>query len=166
MVVTTRARNGDTQESLGGDIDLVLRGAREFLKRIGRGEALQHKAVMRRANGRLVEAKFLVEPRLGQQITGDVLAQQLIIRNICIQCADEIVTILVGVRDARITLAPKRLGVAHPVHPMSRPALSEMGRGNQPFDGIFNSGSTITPEFSHKYRRLLRRGWQAYQRKR
>ena len=81
---------------------------------------------MRRANGRLVEAKFLVESWLDQQVTGYVLAQQLIIGDISIQRTDEIVAVLVGMRDARITLAPKRLGVANPVHPMPRPALAKV----------------------------------------
>ena len=93
---------------------------------------------MRRPNGRLVEAELLINARLGQEISGNVFAQELVVRHIGIQCADEIIAVLHGVRNARVALTAERLRVAHPIHPMPRPTLSKMRRGQQAIDGIFN----------------------------
>ena len=158
VVVTARTRNREAKERLGHHVDLVLGRPHKFVERIGRREALQHKTIMRRADGRLVQAKLLVEPRPGQQITGDVLSQQLVVRHVFVQRANEVIPVLVGVRDSRVTLTPKRLRVAHPVHPMPRPALAKVWRGEQALNRALDGGPGVGSSLLHERLSLPRRG--------
>ena len=89
-------------------------------------------------NGRLVEAELLIYSWLGQEVAGDVFAQKLIVRHVGVQRADEIIAILIGVRNARVALAAERFRVAHPIHPMPRPAFAKMSRGKETIGGIFD----------------------------
>ena len=104
VIVTAGAGDSDSQEGLGDDINLVFGGAREFLQRVSRREALQHKTIVRRANRRFIEAELFVEARPGQKIAGNMFTEELIVRYIDIQRADKVIAVLVGVGDARVAL--------------------------------------------------------------
>ena len=157
VVVTARTRNREAKKCLRHDVDLIFGCSHQFVERIRWSEALQHKTIMRRADGRLVQAKLLVEPRPGQQITGDVLSQQLVVRHVFVQRANEIIPVLVGVRDTRVTLTPKRLRVAHPVHPMPRPTLAKVWRGEQALNRALDGGPGVGSSLLHERLSLPRR---------
>ena len=128
VVVTARTRHGQTEERLADHVDLVLRSSHQFIERVCGREALQHEPIMRRADGRLVQPQLGIQPRLLQQVARDVFTQQLVVRHIGVECANEIIPVLVRERNARVALAAERLGVTHPVHPVPRPALAKMRR--------------------------------------
>ena len=107
VIVTTRTRNCETKERLGHNINLILGCSHQLVERIRRSKALQHETIMSRTDRRFVQAKLHVKTRLRQQVAGDVFAQQLVVRHIGIERTDEVVTILVGIRDGRIALAPE-----------------------------------------------------------
>ena len=128
VVVTTRARHGQTKERLADHVDLVLGRSHQFIERVCGREALQHEPVMRRADGRLVQPQLVIQPRLLQQVARDVFTQQLIVRHIGVERANEIIPVLIREWNARVALTAKRLGVTHPVHPVPRPAFPKMRR--------------------------------------
>ena len=75
---------------------------------------------------------FRMSSRLGEEIASQVLANEIVIRNVRIQCSDHIVPILVGIGYDKVTLMSPRFRIAHEVEPMSRPSLSKT-RGAQQF---------------------------------
>ena len=107
VIVTSSTRNCETKERLGHNIDLIRGCPHQLVERIRRSKALQHETIMSRTDRRFIQAKLHVETRFKQQVAGNVFAQQLIVRHVVIERADEVVAILVGIRDGRITLAPK-----------------------------------------------------------
>ena len=63
-----------------------------------------------------------------QQVAGQVLADQPVVRHVVVEGADQVVAVAPGERDVGIALAAVRLAVAEQVHPVARPALAEVGR--------------------------------------
>ena len=104
MVVATRAGNSLGQKGLAEDIDLVVREAHLFIECIGGREPVEHKAPLRRTDRGFVDPQLGVQPRLAEQVTGDLLAHELVKGQVLIESPDQIVAILIGVRDARIPL--------------------------------------------------------------
>jgi len=107
MIVTSRTRNREAKKCLRHHVDLILGCSHQFVERIRRSKALQHETIMSRTDRRFIQAKLHVKTRLRQQVAGDVFAQQLVVRHIGIERTDEVVAILVGIRDGRIALAPE-----------------------------------------------------------
>ena len=78
----------------------------------------------------------VVPARLRQQVAGDVFADELIVRHVVIEGADQIIAITPGVMDLVVPFVAVRLGEADDVHPVPGPAFAEMGRGQQPIDQL------------------------------
>ena len=156
VVVTARTRHGQTEERLADHVDLVLRCSHQFIERVCGREALQHKPIMRRADGRLVQPQLGIQPRLLQQVARDVFTQQLVVRHIGVECANEIIPVLVRKRNARVAFAAERLGVTHPVHPMPRPAFPEMRRRQKLLHRRLDRALPIQRLRLHERRSLLR----------
>ena len=68
-----------------------------------------------------------------QQIAGDLLADELIVRLVGVEGGDDVVAIAPGLGIGEVGLAA-RLGEAGHVEPVPPPALAEAGRGEQPVD--------------------------------
>src|SRR5262249_39589102 len=54
-----------------------------------------------------------------------MLPNQLVIGHIAVERSDQVIAITPGLRNIRVAFAAMRLAIAHEVHPMARPALSE-----------------------------------------
>ena len=63
-----------------------------------------------------------------QQIAGDVLNHEPIVRQIGIESANQIVPILGGVRNGIVQLVAVSLGITDEIHPVPRPLLAESRR--------------------------------------
>ena len=70
----------------------------------------------------------------GNEIAGNMLAHQLVVADVGIQCPNQIVAITPGIGNRRITFAAVRLGVAKPIHPMPRPTLAKSRRRQKSID--------------------------------
>ena len=156
VVVTARTRHGQTEERLADHVDLVLRCSHQFIERVCGREALQHEPIMRRADGRLVQPQLGIQPRLLQQVARDVFTQQLVVRHIGVECANEVIPVLVRKRNARVALAAERLGVTHPVHPVPRPTFPKMRRRQKLLHRRLDRALPVQRLRLHERRSLLR----------
>ena len=75
-----------------------------------------------------VEFFGFVPSRLRQQIAGNVLANELVIRNVVVERADQVVAIPPGVMDFVIPLVAVRFREPDNIHPVPRPVFAEMRR--------------------------------------
>ncbi len=55
-----------------------------------------------------------------------MFAHKSVVRNVFIQCADEVVAINPCILNSGVSLAAMGLGVANPIEPMSGPAFSKV----------------------------------------
>src|SRR2546427_8719974 len=69
-----------------------------------------------------------------------MFANKLVVRNVLIECANQVVTIKPGAFDFVVPVVAESLGEAHDVHPVAGPTFAEM-RGRQ---GAINK-SLISP---------------------
>ena len=67
--------------------------------------------------------------RFRQQVAGEMFADELIVRDILVEGADQIIAIEPRAFDFVIPVVAEGLGEPHHVHPVARPVLSEMRRG-------------------------------------
>ena len=72
----------------------------------------------------------------GQQVAGDLLADELVVRLVGVERVDDVVAVPPGVRVGDVPRRAGRLGVAGDVEPVPAPALAERGRGQQPVDHL------------------------------
>ena len=77
---------------------------------------------------RFVGPPVRVEARRRQQVAREMLPDQLVVRDVAVEGADEVVAVPPGERDVGVALAAVRLAVAEQVHPVARPALAEVWR--------------------------------------
>ena len=122
--MTARTRHGDSKDGFGNYIDLIVSEGDLFVVSIGNTKAMRHHAKVGGTDGRLIEAELLVDARFFKQVTGEVLVDELIIGNVGVDRAYDVVAILRRVGDVRIALATIGFSVAKPVHPIASPALS------------------------------------------
>ena len=141
MVVAAGAGDGHAEKRLAEHVDLVV----DAVGLIGAGidGRVLGFAQPPEAGGedRFVEKEmrplFGAAARAGQQVAGQVLADELIVGHVVIESADQVVAILPGVGNCKVELVALRLGVAHHVEPMPRPALAIMGRVKEAIDDLF-----------------------------
>ena len=98
----------------------------------------------------------MIQAGFGQQVAGQMLADQVVVGNVGIQRPDQVVAVAPRLGHIRVALAPVRFGVSHEIHPVTRPALAEMRRAKQTIDNVFHRPRRII-----RYERLdlaLRRG--------
>ena len=69
--------------------------------------------------GGLVELICRVDARRLQQVAGELFADELVVGDVGIEGADQVVAVTPGLRDSGISFAPVRVGVADEVHPVA-----------------------------------------------
>ena len=124
VVVAAGAADGQRQERLAHHIQAVVHAIRLVLADIhGRVHFLTQEPEAR-AQDRFV---FVVWPQpRGDQVSGQMLADKLVIGDIRIQCANHVVPVLPGVGDRRIEFVAARLGVSDQIQPVPRPPLAKV----------------------------------------
>ena len=131
VVVTAGARNGQAEKGFREHIDLVVDHLHLIVQGIHRDVPELHHAQVRRPNPGFIQAFGAIDSRVFQEIPGDVFADQLVIGNVRVEGAYEIIPVAPGHGQFRITLTPMRFAVADQVHPVPRPTLAKTGRGQQ-----------------------------------
>ncbi len=124
VVVATGAGNRQPQERLADDIDLVVDVADLFIEGIDRLVAVLDKAEVAGAEGGFVQVFAGIEPRLGEEVARDLLADELVIRDIGVEGADEVVAVPPRLGNAGITFAAMGVGIADEVHPVTGEVLA------------------------------------------
>ena len=88
------------------------------------------------AEGGFVQPLCRVDAGGRQEVAGELLADELIVRDIGVEGADQVVAVAPGLRNRGITFAAVGVGVADKVHPVAGEVLAEAGRSQQPVDDL------------------------------
>ena len=152
MIVATRAAHAQTEKRLARvHHDLIQRILpREALGNVIRSNLprQQHRRRDEKSRGRV----------LVQSVTGDLLADEAVIRRVVIERLDHVVAIRPGVRTLGVDLEAVRVRVTHDIQPVLRPALAVARRLQQL---LHDAREGIATPIFDKGRHLLRRRRQA-----
>ena len=126
MIVATGATNGKPKKGLPKNVQLVFNPVGIILLGVGgRMNGFVKEPITRPDDG-FVEFALRVEPWFLEQIACDVLDQELVIRKIIIESADQVVSVFMRMLQRVIELVPTGLGIADQIHPVTGPLLTEM----------------------------------------
>ena len=93
-----------------------------------------------------------------QQIAGDLLADELVVRHVSIERINNVISIAPGMGIAVILIGPGRIGIARHVQPMAAPFFPVPRRGQQPINDLGKSRRRVV---SQKRRHLAGAGRQS-----
>ena len=130
VIVATRAGDRESEKGFRHHVEAAVHPVALVLPNVQRPAHLFTEKPETRAEDGFIRAVGR-EARLGQKVTGHVLGDELIVRHVRVEGADDIVAVLVGVRNKRIELVSARLGETHQVEPVPRPALAVLRRSEQ-----------------------------------
>ena len=75
-----------------------------------------------------------------EQVPGEVLLKEPVVGHIVVEGPHEVIAVLPGVGDGEVGFVAAGFGIPHQVHPVARPALPEMRRGQEPIDRLLPCG--------------------------
>ncbi len=127
VVVAPRTGDGQAEKRLAQHVDAVVEAVGLVLPNVHRRMDLLAQKPEAGAQDRLVEPLRRVQPRLGGQVFDD----DLVVRHVGVEGADDVIAVLVGAGDGVVELVAARVGVAHQVQPVPAPALAEVRRRQQ-----------------------------------
>ena len=136
VVVAAGAGDREPEEGLADHVDLVVDVTHLFVDRVHGLVAVLDHAEMPGAEGGLVELFRGVEARGVQQVTGQLLTDELVVRDVRIEGSDEIVAVAPGLRDGRVAFAAVGIRVADQVHPMAGEVFAVARGGQQAIDDL------------------------------
>ncbi len=136
VVVAAGATHRQPEEGLGVNVDLVVHAvalvSANVHRRVGRLAQVPKAGALRG----LVAASGRVDAGPLHHVAGDVLDDELIVRHVGVEGADDVVAIAVCLGDRVVALVAARLGEAHQVEPVLPPAFAEVRRGEQSLDEL------------------------------
>lgn len=107
------ARHSEPEEGLGEDIDHVVDAVGFVLSEVHRAVRAVAEVIERRPERRLVEIAVRVAARILQQVTGDLLFHQWVVRHIRVERPAEIVARVPRIGDSVVPLMPlRRIGMS------------------------------------------------------
>ena len=126
MVVTAGTGDGQAQEGLAEDIQLVVHAIRFVGQHVGRGVCRLVQVPETGANHGFIERLVRVSARIRQQIAGDMFAHEIVVGQVHIERPYQVITILIGVGDRVVKFVAAGFRVADEIHPMPRPLFTEV----------------------------------------
>ena len=135
MIVTARARYGHSLEGLGKSVDLIVDDiGPEFAELNAVVVAHLAEAEERGTHDRFVPFAVVASARLVEKIAGDVFANKLIVGDIAVEGANQIVAIAPRTANFVVPFVAVGFGVANHIHPVARPFFSKVRRREQMVD--------------------------------
>ena len=98
-----------------------------------------NQAEVARADAGFVDTFLGVDSRLFQEVAGQLLADELVIRHVGIERANEVVAIAPRLNDLRVAFAATGIGIADEVHPVAGEVFAVTRRGQQAVDDLGES---------------------------
>ena len=129
VVVAPGAGDRQAEDSLAEGVDGIVDGEGMILRDVeaepaGDGEVARGRDELGMASGRGVGGEFLRE-----QVAGDLLAEELVVRHVGVEGVDDVVPKTPGVGHGEVGRLPGGVGVMGHVEPGPAPLLSIMRRG-------------------------------------
>ena len=131
MVMAAGAGGGEAEEGPGGEIDLVIDEIHFELETIFFVETFG--AEGEEAGG---DSEFVAMGggSGGEEITGELFADELIVGFIGIERGDDVIAVTPGVGESEIAFFAGGFGVAGEIEPVAAPAFPELGGGEEAID--------------------------------
>jgi len=85
------------------------------------------KVVEHWADQTFIQAEFLIDAGLRQQVSCDLFANQLIKTDIAIECTCQIVTVFPRALCWDVPFVTVRVGVSNDIHPVTRKSFAKVG---------------------------------------
>ena len=136
MVVAAGAGHRETEEGLADDIDLVVHVADLLVDGVDRLEAMFDHAEVAGAEGGFVQPLCRVDAGGRQEVAGELLADKLVVGDIGVEGADQVIAIAPRLRDGGVAFAAVGVGVADEVHPVAGEVFAVTRRSQQPVDHL------------------------------
>ncbi len=130
MVVAARAGRGEPHEPARNDVDAVIDDVLLVVEKTAADGQKTHGGQRRRIGLRLAQHEL---------IGGELLDDELVVRQVGVQRLDDPIAIGVRVRELALLAGDEiaaRVGVARDIEPMPAPALAVAGRGEEPVDHL------------------------------
>jgi hypothetical protein len=136
VIVAAGAADGETEEGAGGGIDLVVDNIHAVLFLVGFAEFVSAEGEEAGADDVVA---FGVGVSGGEEIAGDLGADEFIVGFVAVEGVDDPIAVLPGDGEGEVAATAGRIGVAGDVEPVAAPALAEARRGEQAVDGLGES---------------------------
>ncbi len=127
VVVAAGTRQREAQKRLGDHIDLVVDPPHLLFANVNGGMSSLPEEVKPGPQDRLVEALNRVPARRLEQVSGDLLGQEPVVRQVGVEGANDVIAVAKRVHDVVVELVAGGLGVADQVEPVAGPPFAESG---------------------------------------
>src|SRR3974390_290895 len=124
--MAARAGDRESQESFSHDVDLVVHHLGFFLANVYRRMRSLPEPKKTRSNGRFIKPFRWIQPRGLPPVSGDLFCYKPIVREVEIECADNVVAIAPRVYYGIIEFVAKGVRITNQVQPVPRPAFAEL----------------------------------------
>ena len=158
MVVAAGAAESQAQKSPADRIDLLVDDVHLHLHRVILGQ--HFRAEGQEAGRDQALMAFGIAGRVGQQVAGDLLADELVVGLVDVEGVNHVVAIAIGVDVRQVFILPVGIGIAGHVEPMPAPPLAILRSGQQ---SIHQSRESVGGVVGEKGIDLGRRRRQAEQ---
>ena len=129
VIMAAAAVDGQAQKRLACGRQHIVKLIEIMLVGVGGFIIEQAEPIKTRSDHRL--RSYLIE-----FVSGDLFADELIVGHIFVEGSHDVIAIAPDERFGRIALVTVCFGVADHIHPVPRPAFSELGRGEQSVDQL------------------------------
>ena len=160
MIVAAGAGDGQSEERLAEDVDLIVDAVDDVVLWVNGIVLVLAEPVECGRERRFDKLAVARKPFRRQQISGDVFPGKLIVRDILIEGANQVIAIAPGVGLVVVELMAIGFCVADQIHPVASPALAVMGRGQQPVDDTSEGIWAVVVEKRPDFLRLGRQTCQ------
>ena len=139
VVVAAGTGQSEAQKRLGDHVDLVVDSPHLLFANVDRRMRSLAEEIKPGPEDRLVEALGRMPARRLEQVSGDLLGHESVVRQVGVERANHIVAVAKRVHDVVVELMAGGLGVTDQVEPVACPSFAVAGAGQQAVDESFVS---------------------------
>ena len=141
MIVTTGARDGQSEKRLPDDIDLIVDGvALPQSANVDRGLFSLPEPPEGRSLDRFVGSVARIAARRREQVAREVLGDECVVGEIVIEGTHHVVAIRPDSRNVEVEFVPIRFREAHEIEPVTSPSHTVIRRRKEPLDDPLKCG--------------------------
>ena len=156
VIVAPRTCDRQAKKRLAEKVNLVIHDVRFIAQHIGGCVRCFVQVPESCSDDGFVPTVFWIPPRFGQQVTGNVFANELIKGHISIECTNQVIAVFMSVSQRIIEFVPIGFSVTNKIHPMPRPLFAQLWRSEQViYHTLMSSIAIIVQEIGD-----LLRGWR------
>ena len=137
VVVAAGAAEGQAEKRLAECVDPVVGAVGIILGDVDGRMDLLPQIPKAGSDHRFICPRLRIEPRMRQQVAGDLLPHKLIVGKISVERLEHPIAVAPSIGDRQIEFVAPRFGIAHHIEPMAGEAFAVVGRGEELVDIFF-----------------------------